>query len=611
MSNPELGRFRSTATGHVFNHSKGIHGTGYALCLACGRAEPMQPSGELPHVFRNPHKKLRRAKDEESFCPADDWKIKQNISLGHELHTDIFELQLKNTDGIWLNDRIAARTIAVALRDSLAELIGVQASELGCEVKPGQPEEGGLCQSILIFDHFAAGYSSRAESFISDLFQGAFNKLNCPRNCDSACPHCVLDFDQRFAIDSLDRHVALQWLNTEWLHNFQLPEEYAYFGSSSFPEYRNISQAIRYSVSKNACTGVRFYTGLPVSSWDISISPLRMLAYALAGQNIEVEIILPESALAELDFIDRYILAGMAEHPNIGFASAVKPVNLGKGLLIAETLCGKVRSGWARADESALLFGQHWGKGDAEELLVKGDASLSSSVIFTKLDTEKLRPAFSESNDRVLQVHQELNGPVKGFGDRFWELVALNHPASKELLADREMSVKSVRYTDRYLKSPLTATLFMECIGGLRKIVGTDRWGQTSVSLVTLSISTPRWSSKNSQVIWDDWQDDQTREQVIKQGLGQDGIRVSVFNKKIRHIEHGRILTVEFTSGDKVVLALDQGLSYWQAIPIINFDFSAAPKRQTVELKELIKKNLKVKGADLHPTILAIRKMPW
>jgi len=80
------------------------------------------------------------------------------------------EFQLKNREDVWLHERIAAHTITVAIRDSLAELIGVQSSELGCEVKQVRPEPGAMCQSIMIYDTHAAGYASRADKCMDESF---------------------------------------------------------------------------------------------------------------------------------------------------------------------------------------------------------------------------------------------------------------------------------------------------------------------------------------------------------------------------------------------------------------------------------------------------------
>jgi hypothetical protein len=224
LPNPDLGRFRVSSQGHVFHQSSGINGKGYALCLECGRAEPMAADNSLPDAFTLSHRKLRRASEEGFFCPGSDnpWKIKQGIILGHESWTDVFELQLKNEAGVWLNDSIVARTLAVALRDALAELIGVQAIEMGCDAKPARPEPGCHCQSILIFDRYAAGYTLNADRHLAGMFHRARRRLQCPANCDSACPHCVLDYDQRFAADSLDRHAVLGLLTDSWLKRLSI-----------------------------------------------------------------------------------------------------------------------------------------------------------------------------------------------------------------------------------------------------------------------------------------------------------------------------------------------------------------------------------------------------
>ncbi len=327
LPNPALGRFRVSDHGHVFHHSRGIHACGYALCLECGRAEPMVADACLPAAFTKPHRKLRRAKEDGLFCPGSDdpWKIKRGITLGHETWTDVLELQLKTVAGAWLNDSSAALTLAVALRDALAESIGIQASELGCDVKEARPESGVRCQSIIIFDRFAAGYASSADRFLDTLFHSARSRLECPAACDSACPRCVLGFDQRFAVDSLDRRAALAVLTDSWVKSLRLPEEFAFFGAKSRPEYRRLSEAIWHAVMRRRASGVRLYAGGPPESWDIAPSPLRELAYRLAGQAITVEIVIPSAVIDTIADTDRYMLASLADHPKIAIRAIGGP----------------------------------------------------------------------------------------------------------------------------------------------------------------------------------------------------------------------------------------------------------------------------------------------
>ena len=220
-------RFRTTSEGRVYHHSRGANGADYAICLACGRAEPQTLEGELPEIFTRAqgHYKLR-ARKADRLCPGSSnrWAITR-VALGHESRTDMLEIQLRKINGQALNDYSTALTLAVALRDALAELLGVQAAELGCDAREVRSGEGARCHSIFIFDRYAAGYASGAGNFVNQLFQKAAEILTCPKRCDSSCPNCILDFDQRFEASTLDRHAALTFLNPTWLNALKLPQE--------------------------------------------------------------------------------------------------------------------------------------------------------------------------------------------------------------------------------------------------------------------------------------------------------------------------------------------------------------------------------------------------
>lgn len=148
LVNPALGKFRSSQQAHMFHYTSGANDRGFAICLECGKAEPMLsfpaldntvPANEryLPAVFREKaqHRRLRGGNrdDGENICPGSNnsWKIKQNVHLGHDSLTDALELVLRNpTSAELLNDDIAAYSIAVALREAIAADLGIQTEEL-------------------------------------------------------------------------------------------------------------------------------------------------------------------------------------------------------------------------------------------------------------------------------------------------------------------------------------------------------------------------------------------------------------------------------------------------------------------------------------------------
>ncbi|MDI6749483.1 MAG: DEAD/DEAH box helicase [Rhodocyclaceae bacterium] len=564
LPNPSLGRFRVSPKGHVFHQSRGIHGTGYALCLECGRAEPMSKEGALPKTFEKPHAKLRMRGEKGIFCKGSDdpWRIKKGITLGHETWTDVFEIQFKLSNGIWLDDLSAARTLSVALRDALAELIGVQASEFGCDVKEARSETGMRCKSILIYDRFAAGYASSVERYLDRLFHQARKRLECPANCDSACPQCVLDFDQRFAVDSLDRHAALEVLSGQWLESLRLPDSYRYFGNNSFPEYRQLPEAIRKAVTSQGANAVRLYVGGNATDWDVGISPLRELAYRLAGQGIATEIAIPKQILGDLEYLDRHLIASLADHPHISICEIQDFPQCGQGWLLAETLASP-SSRWAIGDVHAIAFNDKWGSNSGGPLITTTAETFLGTPIVRRT-AESIRPKLLDIGDREVVIHHQLDGSLQGFGKRLWTFLADSHPATKLLLENQIDDVVAVTYRDRYLFTPLSVALLADLVAGLRKLVGQSRWAVSAIYIVTTN-RRPAGENTSRNRIWSDWTDSALRDQALKATFSYLGIDAEVEIADISTTGHSRILELEWSSGKKHTLRLDQGVSYWRA----------------------------------------------
>jgi len=558
---PTIAGMRITSRGHIFHQSRGIHGTGYALCLECGRAEPMLPDDSLPEVFKNPHYKLRRAREDGGAACAGSgtaWKIKQGITLGHEIWTDIFELQIKTEAGIWLHRRRAAMTLAVALRDALAESIGVQATELGCDIKEVRVDNEPARYSILIFDRYAAGYASGAERHLGELFHNARKHLDCPVHCDSACPHCILDFDQRFDADDLDRHAALEVLSDDWLNNLRLPDEYAYFGSSSRIENQHLAEAIWHAVTREGFTSVRLYTDGTPESWDLGTSPLRELAYRLAGQDVSVDIVMPECSIRNLDDADRHLLASLADHPNICLSTIGASHRCGNGWLLAEAL-GMPAKRWAVDDKAALVFGLLWSRSVGPLITAEQIAATSGK----RLVVETLRPQQIDTSDREVEIHHELDGPLQGLGKRFWLHLAEKHAGTNDLLSNKNDEIRLISYRDRYLFTPLSVAILVEVVSGLRDTVGTDRWDVSEVKIIT----TERRSAGENMAknkLWSDWPQTTVRDQVLQAAFQYVGLYSLVHIADTSSTGHGRMFEVTWSSGKKLTMRLDQGISYWR-----------------------------------------------
>ena len=140
-----------------------------------------------------------------------------SLRFGHEYQTDVLELiLLVKKESI--TDKTIAFTLAVAMRNAAAGILGVEVRELGCEVKWIQ-DNGQKGYAIVLYDINASGYVSSLEHRIKELLYFTLEALNCPLACESSCPACLQHFDLRFRTRELNRHQALKYIKHEWSEN--------------------------------------------------------------------------------------------------------------------------------------------------------------------------------------------------------------------------------------------------------------------------------------------------------------------------------------------------------------------------------------------------------
>lgn len=611
MPNPELGRFRVTTDGRVYHHSAGLHGKGYALCLACGRAEPMLSDGNPPTAFTpgHEHKKLRSRKDDRVCSGStNQYQIKTGIVLGHQVRTDVLEIQLRDINGQWITDRGVALTIAVALRDELADLIGVQTGELGCDVQETRSTTDTRCQSLFIFDKFAAGYASSAERLMNQMFRDAAERLNCSRGCDSCCPNCVLDFDQRFEAGVLDRKAALSILSPDWLDKLKIPDALRYLGDSSMVEFSGIVSAVLRESANAATFKSRLFIDGPVDEVDIASSTLRILAYRLAALSRPLEIVISKFLFDGLGEADRFVLSSLSDHPTItiGISEALPAM---RGALIIAEICRETYSvAWATTDKAARIPNETWGASATP--LVLGTLSDHLNTVIEKVEASAIRPKVKVEGDREIVVHHEIDGPLQGFGTKFWKIVTKEHHGAMTQIEVSNTDVVSISYSDRYLFSPLSLALLVDLVSRLKEVVGQARWDNPEISVTTTDV---RGSGGNPSYnkIFSDWPDLTVRDAVAKGAFEYLGMRTQILVPSKFSVQHGRVLEVKFSDGKVLSVRMDQGVGYWR-IPSLGgpkqfsiwFDFSGTSLKD--QIRTVVDMKVPVEGGAL-PTEIFVK----
>ena len=570
LSNPQLGAYRASPIGTVFNHSAGTNGLGYAICLACGRAEQMvseSDDGEveqggvaLPKIFRSHHRRLRGAQGgETAMCEGSGFSIKPGIRLGHEATTDVLELMLYDLDGRPLSDRQIAFSLSVAIRSAIAEKLGVEVAELGCDTKPIRLANGVVGQAIVLFDRNASGYCSSVSERLREILLKAKGILNCAAGCEGACQHCLLHFDTRFRMDDLNRHVALEFLSDRWLNEYQLRDEDAQFGQGTLAEFQTLPEAITRELGRPGLEELRLFLAGNPSEWDIAASPLRGWVQKWASVTSAVKLVLPPAALSNLSQADRFVLSILSSLDRVSVWIGEAPPCQAGGQSIAEIIAaGRAPLVWAyRSTEPAWPAAQ-WAAGT--EFLVRGQPKTTGKLL-QQVSMVANAPADMKGKVHRFEINSELDGISEGFGRRL--LARLENDLGIELIGGKGKIIR-IAYHDRYLNAPLPAALLLDFVSAI-KTSYKDRWSVSSVELIVAPFKEERGGFNRPMYVYHNWPTVSDRASAISAAFDYCGMETNLRSMDKRDAMHARLLEIESDDGYISKIWLDQGFSYWQA----------------------------------------------
>ena len=570
---PRLGGYSSSTQGQVFHHSAGEHGTGYAVCLRCGRADSMAPDGKYPAglVPGKEHKPLqgRIINGQKEPCQGsyEEYAIKGSVYLGAIEQTDIFELYLKHPgENSYLEHSPKAQlpwTLAIVLRQSLADILGISIGELGVLVKPTSLSDGqGSLAAIVLYDQCSggAGFASAAHRYLPEMLNRARSYLRCPEDCDTACQACLLGYETRFQSDLLNRRVALDYLESVMPY-LEVPEEARLFGEATEFCFAPLGGELS-TASQRGATKVTLFTQGAFEEWNFATCDIKESCLALRNLFADVELVLPSAnirGLAEEHKEDLLSLARfgvdirvLAEDANIQSSSSV----------ITQVSGGAEVTSFATSTPGVKVPDASWWE-MSEGYLVK--TSSLECLMTDKLDLESLRPP-QKVGDVELDLLYECDGSLSppdgksGFGNKLWAFILPNSPTLANKLNGEKPIVKAT-YSDSWVLNPISLLLIGEVIDSLRKDFP-DLWGDARFDL-TLSDKTPTPEWRKSGLAAD-WYDNETKRAVCLEYFQGMGLRskVTVMNKRI--MPHGRSLELTWSDGSFVRIRFDQGMGCWR-----------------------------------------------
>ncbi|WP_315715420.1 MULTISPECIES: helicase-related protein [unclassified Bradyrhizobium] len=570
---PELGRYRCSREGLVYYSNRGGPGKfGYAICLHCGRAEADTDNREVhpPPRALVDHKPLRYRRGED-YCAGNDkpFSIKRHLALGLEITTDVFELQLKHP-----MRRAVANALVIALRESLAQELGIEADEMGFAVGHTRNALGADAVSLFLFDRAAggAGFAVALEYLLRPVIGRAEKLLDCQTpGCERGCAACVLTPDAPTAPGELDRINALQYLLAHLIFPSELDIDDRFTDGAvlSLAPLDEIDRSLR-RAARSTLTVFLPDRSVPAAMQDWPLAP-QLLHWTMRGHPVRVAIsprliqaLTPAEKLVLRDFALKHNIKLMAEEP-LTFKNGAC------AFAIVDTL-GDEGTIWAARDVEPRLPGPAWGQ-PANLPLARGQGSFVKQSALIDLNT--LLP---RSGSQLIQIGSELDCNLAAFG-------ALASEILFKLLASSEISTKSgitrAVYQDPFVSSPLVARLLIDTVGQIFAKSGNGD------ALLSIETRQPRGGSRGQPwQISHDWLSPADQKAVIELFGKERGVRVILLH---RDVPHGRYLRLEFQDGRQATIVLDQGFGAWappRNVPV-RFDFSAGAAVQSKRLSTL------------------------
>jgi DEAD/DEAH box helicase domain-containing protein len=591
----QSGRYRASRTGIVFHHTLGATGNGYAICLACGRAEPETgkegndpiPLGMTTHSALRRQQKFRCDGTTEETSP---FTIKRHQALGYDVTTDVFELQLAHLPTVGV-----AMPLAAAFRDALARKLGVEDAEMGIAATSTRDEAGVPRRSIFVYDKAPGGmgFAVSAVPHVFELLRNSVDILDCPNgdSCRTGCPECIMCRDLESQESRLDRIGALEFLRA-LIPQLGLPSNLAAFGPQTHAEIAPLADALVREMERHSDAELVLWLQGNPDDWDLDKWVGLRVAKRFAERDRDVRILVEKCALDTVDQAGRIELYGLAVSARCRLERTLATESVGGQRILACVASPSESQAWATADHDAHSANADWAITE-HSILVRGEWS-SAGLATTAIDPSEflIRP----EKTAVVKVMREFDGDIARFAEKFWQLVGRQAAAVGRRISS-SVPLRQVSYSDRYLVSPLPVRLTGEV---LAKVPGFD--ASTRVRLETIDYLTSR-ASQSPFYLQHDWQVDSHRDAVLFNVFHRDfGERFALSQKPRQQLPHGRILILTYDDG-VVHLYLDQGMGYWKTAVPMKFNFAGSTESQVNELLGAV---FRLQAGQFHPTLITV-----
>jgi hypothetical protein len=457
--------------------------------------------------------------------------------------------------------------LAIALREALAQALGIDAEEMGLAAEPRLDALGAQTMSIFLHDKATggAGFSVKAHERFPDLLREAEQILDCRvEGCVRGCPACVLigelDDDQ---VARLDRQSALSLVRGSLLADGRPDEEDRPVAGARFS--LDLLDEVRQAMEAGG-TRATFRVAGPLDPSELASWRGAMLSKHWAGRGREVVLGIDCAAIEALNGAERLRLRDIVNSWGVRLEEGTVSTFDNGAHLVAEVNNANGHAIlFASRDDGVCASSASWGQPfEAPIVRFEGPASWRGALV----SIDRLR---EPAGAALRHIASDLDGSITRFGER--AAAVIRTLLGTAGIADGD-ALTTMSYEDRYLRSPVALRL---CLDTLASLV-TDGAPAVPLTIRTFALEP---TARPRQWLDSDWQQEDDRSAVAAAYAKFRGLKLEW---RLGHPAHGRRLMLTFASGRTAEVFFDQGFGAWRNDRGSNFDFSRPPTEQTRRL---------------------------
>lgn len=537
--------------------------------------------------------------------------VKPNIALGYQVRTDVLEVCLRNpSEQQWLTTsnehKVVATTLAIAMREVLAEQLGISPQEIGFATREELDLENGTPRTVIqLFDEASggAGFVISAIDDLVGLLRATRKRLECPSHCDTVCSHCLAGNDSTVERYELDRRAAIAWIDeSQLLEYLELPKEFNQIPDAAFCS----SGVLRaFHMLKNRAKHMKesIHVILPmngdVERWDLSADAFRsFILNQITIDKVSVTLAINDKlglpndlkrALKNLEYLGVEISNGKT-------TALLNDVALGFQLIAGD----KTFSLLCNSERTTEINGEWL----TDDNAVWVSSSQFPALQLTECDTTKWGNYDGAVSTKIVYVKQELDGALLQLPTRMVGLLQREFPLLIELIKNDKLL--SIHYCDRYLKNPWAVMMLVSFMALFK------RCEPKSIAISALKSE----AKTEGRLVFHDWSFDYEQREFMEQIIGStcpsaDGAAITLKDQP-EELQHSRKFVLHWASGRTIEVIFDQGFGYWKAFSANyaarQFPFEADVTMQ-VDLARQTSEHLEMRHSGNWPTVITLNEV--